>query len=117
MHVTASYGKVVMPGALTPTEIVTAWRAGADLIKIFPANVMGPGYLKDLHAPLPQIRFSPTGGIDLSNAADYIKAGAAALGVGSSLIDKKLVAAGDWDALTDRARKFTEVIKKARGTK
>ncbi|MDO8587460.1 MAG: bifunctional 4-hydroxy-2-oxoglutarate aldolase/2-dehydro-3-deoxy-phosphogluconate aldolase [Armatimonadota bacterium] len=109
-------GKVVMPGALTPTEVVTAWQAGADLIKIFPANVMGPGYLKDLHGPLPQVRFIPTGGIDLSNAADYIKAGAAALGVGGSLIDKKLVAAGDWAALTDRARRFTEVIREARGS-
>ena len=107
-------GKVVIPGALSPTEVVAAWQAGADLIKIFPANVMGPRYLRDLHGPLPQVQFVPTGGIDLGNAADYIKAGAAALGVGSSLIDKNLIAAGDWEALTDRAQRFTEVIKKAR---
>ncbi|MDO8684002.1 MAG: bifunctional 4-hydroxy-2-oxoglutarate aldolase/2-dehydro-3-deoxy-phosphogluconate aldolase [Armatimonadota bacterium] len=107
-------GKAVMPGALTPTEVVTAWQAGADLVKIFPITSMGPGYLKDLHGPLPKVQFIPTGGIDLSNAADYIKAGAAALGVGSSLIDKKLVAAGDWAALTDRAKKFTEIVKEAR---
>jgi len=107
-------GKVAIPGALSPTEVAAAWHLGADLVKIFPANVMGPGYLKDLHGPLPEVSLVPTGGIDLSNAADYIKAGAAALGVGSSLVDKDLVAAGDWEALTDRAQKFTEIIKKAR---
>lgn len=110
-------GKAVMPGALTPTEVVTAWQAGADLVKIFPITSMGPGYLKDLHGPLPQVQFIPTGGIDLSNAADYIKAGAAALGVGGSLVDKKLVAAGDWAALTDRAVKFTQIVKQARESK
>lgn len=107
-------GKPVMPGALTPTEVVTARDAGADLVKVFPANVMGPGYLRDLHGPLPDVRFIPTGGIDLDNAADYLKAGAAALGVGSSLIDKKLVAARDWDALTERARRFTGIVQQAR---
>jgi 2-dehydro-3-deoxyphosphogluconate aldolase/(4S)-4-hydroxy-2-oxoglutarate aldolase len=117
VHTTSSNGKAVMPGALTPTEVVTAWQAGADLVKIFPITAMGPQYLKDLHGPLPQVKFIPTGGIDLSNAADYIKAGASALGVGGSLVDKKLVAAGDWAALTDRARKFTDVVKEARGQK
>lgn len=107
------YGKPAIPGALTPTEVVTALQAGAGAIKIFPVNVMGPGYLKDLHGPLPGVKFVPTGGIDLMNAADYVKAGAAALGVGSSLIDKKLVQAGDWDALTDRARKFVQVVEEA----
>jgi 2-dehydro-3-deoxyphosphogluconate aldolase / (4S)-4-hydroxy-2-oxoglutarate aldolase len=110
-------GKAVMPGALTPTEVITAWQAGADLVKIFPITSMGPGYLKDLHGPLPYVKFIPTGGIDLNNAADYIKAGASALGVGSSLIDKKLVAAGDWATLTERARKFTAIVKEARESK
>jgi 2-dehydro-3-deoxyphosphogluconate aldolase / (4S)-4-hydroxy-2-oxoglutarate aldolase len=115
VHTTLSNGKASIPGALTPTEVVAAVQAGADLVKIFPVTAMGPQYLKDLHGPLPKVKFVPTGGIDLSNAADYIRAGASALGVGSSLVDKKLVAAGDWAALTDRAVKFTRVIKEARG--
>lgn len=103
-------GKVVMPGALTPTEVVAGWQAGADMIKIFPITSMGPGYLKDLHGPLPQVKFIPTGGIDLSNAADYLKAGASALGVGSSLIDKKLVKEEKWNELTERARAFRQIV-------
>ena len=78
------YDKVVMPGAFTPTEVVTAWEAGADVVKIFPADVGGPPYLKALRGPLPQIRLMPTGGVDLSTAESFIKAGACCLGVGSS---------------------------------
>jgi len=108
------YGKPAIPGALTPTEVITALQAGALAVKLFPINVMGPGYIRDLHGPLPGTKFVPTGGIDLSNAADYLKAGAAALGVGSSLIDRKLVKEGNWKELTLRAEKFVEVVRQAR---
>src|SRR3954466_14980089 len=81
------YDKVVMPGAFTPTEILTAWEAGADIVKVFPADIGGPSYLKALHGPLPQIRLMPTGGVDLSTAAAFLKAGACCLGIGSSLVE------------------------------
>lgn len=103
-------GVAVFPGALTPTEVITAWQAGADMVKIFPANVMGPSYLKDLHGPLPEVPFMPTGGVSLATARDYLEAGAAALGVGGDLINKKLMAEGNYAEITERARKFREIV-------
>jgi 2-dehydro-3-deoxyphosphogluconate aldolase/(4S)-4-hydroxy-2-oxoglutarate aldolase len=105
------YGKPVVPGALTPTEIQTAWEAGADLVKVFPASAMGPGYLKAVLAPLPHLRLVPTGGVSADNAAEYIKAGAAALGVGGKLVDKAIVARGDWDAITAEATRLVDAVQ------
>jgi 2-dehydro-3-deoxyphosphogluconate aldolase/(4S)-4-hydroxy-2-oxoglutarate aldolase len=109
------YSKIVCPGALTPTEVVTAWEAGADIVKIFPCGeVGGPSYIKSLKGPLPHIQMMPTGGVDLTTAADFIKAGCIALGVGTALVDRKAVAADNWDVLTENARKFIEIVKAAR---
>lgn len=107
----------VFPGALTPTEVITAWQAGGDVIKIFPANVMGPSYFKDLHGPFPEIPFMPTGGVDLTTARDWLAAGAVALGVGGALINKKLMAEGNYAEITSRARKFREIVKDFRAAK
>lgn len=109
-----SRGVPVCPGALTPTEVVTAWQAGGDIIKIFPASVMGPKYLKDLHGPLPEIPFMPTGGVNLSTARDYLENGAVALGVGGDLINKKLIEEGSFAEVADRARKFREIVREFR---
>jgi 2-dehydro-3-deoxyphosphogluconate aldolase/(4S)-4-hydroxy-2-oxoglutarate aldolase len=94
----------VMPGAFTPTEILAAWEAGASAVKVFPARSLGPAYLKEVREPLPFLRLIPTGGIDRSNVQEYLKNGAFAVGAGGSLVDKQLVAAHDWAALTDRVR-------------
>ncbi|MBM3500124.1 MAG: bifunctional 4-hydroxy-2-oxoglutarate aldolase/2-dehydro-3-deoxy-phosphogluconate aldolase [Armatimonadetes bacterium] len=110
-----TYSKPVIPGALTPTEILTAWRAGADLVKVFPAGVVGPGYFKDVLAPLPQVKLVPTGGVDLDTAGDFIKAGAVALCVGSAMTPKDAMAEGKWDVLTDLAARFVAAVKSARG--
>jgi 2-dehydro-3-deoxyphosphogluconate aldolase / (4S)-4-hydroxy-2-oxoglutarate aldolase len=110
------YDKVVMPGALTPTEVVSAWESGADVVKIFPADLGGPPYLKALRGPLPQIRLMPTGGVDLSTAGSFIKAGACCLGVGSSLVDPKSVASGDFAAIRELAAQFVAIVRQARGT-
>ncbi len=109
------YGKVVVPGAFTPTEILMAWEAGADIVKVFPAGVAGPQYLKDIKGPLPQIRLLPTGGVTLENIPDFIKAGAVAVAVGTALVDKKLIVEKRFDQITERARQFVEAVKKARG--
>ncbi len=109
------YDKAVIPGALTPTEIITAWQAGADMVKVFPANLFGPQYFKDVLAPMPHLKLTPTGGVDLTTATDWLKAGAACLGVGSSLVRKDLIRAKDWKGLTGLARQFVEVIKQSRG--
>jgi 2-dehydro-3-deoxyphosphogluconate aldolase/(4S)-4-hydroxy-2-oxoglutarate aldolase len=109
------YDKAVMPGAFTPTEILTAWEAGADVVKVFPADVGGPAYLKAIKAPLPQVRLMPTGGVDLDTAEAFLKAGAFCLGTGSSLVDTKAVAAGDYDAIRQRASQFAAVIARVRG--
>jgi len=108
------YNTVVIPGAMTPTEIITAWETGADIVKIFPAGVLGPSFLKDILGPLPQVRLLPTGGVNLDNAAAFIKAGAVAIGVGSDLVDKKMVSEGRFDLLTKRAQSFVEVVAQAR---
>lgn len=108
------YSKVCIPGAFTPTEILTAWETGADVVKIFPATRLGPSFIKDLKGPLPQIEVTPTGGVTLENTGEFIKAGAAFVGVGSALVDKKLVAAQDWDALSELAAKFVAAAQSAR---
>ncbi len=109
-----TYSKPVIPGAFTPTEILTAWRAGADLVKVFPAGGLGPAYFKDVLAPLPQVKLVPTGGVGLDTAGEFIKAGAAALCVGSAMMPKKAMDAGDWGALTELARKFVAAVRTAR---
>src|SRR3989442_4742261 len=105
----------VFPGALTPTEVVRAWNAGADAVKVFPAGAVGgASYLKALKAPLPQIELVPTGGVSLKTAADFIKAGAMALGVGADLVDTKALSEGNDQLITDRARQFLEIVSEAR---
>jgi 2-dehydro-3-deoxyphosphogluconate aldolase / (4S)-4-hydroxy-2-oxoglutarate aldolase len=106
--------KLVMPGAFTPTEILTAWEAGADIVKVFPADVVGPAFFKAMRGPLPQIRLMPTGGVDLGTAAEFLKAGACCLGVGGQLVDPKRVAARDFDGLRDLAAKYVEIVRKTR---
>jgi 2-dehydro-3-deoxyphosphogluconate aldolase / (4S)-4-hydroxy-2-oxoglutarate aldolase len=106
------YSVAVLPGALTPTEIVTAWQAGADVVKVFPASAMGgPKYLTSLRGPLPHIEMIPTGGVMLGTAAEFLEAGAFALGVGSDLVDKKMIAEGRPEAVTDVARRYLEIVK------
>ena len=105
----------VMPGALTPTEVVHAWRVGADFVKVFPAGAVGgASYLKALKAPLPQIELIPTGGVSLKTAADFIKAGASALGVGADLVDLKAIREGQQQLITERAREFVRIVREAR---
>ena len=108
------YSVPVFPGAYTPTEILTAWESGADMVKVFPASVGGPGFIKALKAPLPQVELVPVGGVSAGNTADFIRAGSAAVGVGGDLIDQKLLDARDWVTLTDRARRFIEEVGKGR---
>src|SRR5437588_11797511 len=108
------YDKLVMPGAFTPTEILTAWEAGADIVKVFPAEVVGPAYFKALRGPLPQIRLMPTGGVDLTTAAAFLKAGACCLGIGSQLVEPTAVAAGNFDRLRDLARQYVAIVQKTR---
>jgi len=111
------YGVAIMPGALTPTEVVQAWTAGADFVKVFPAGALGgASYLKALKAPLPQIELVPTGGVSLKTAADFIKAGASALGVGADLVDLKAIRDGQANIITERARQFVEIVREARAT-
>ncbi|MFN2290284.1 MAG: bifunctional 4-hydroxy-2-oxoglutarate aldolase/2-dehydro-3-deoxy-phosphogluconate aldolase [Anaerolineae bacterium] len=110
------YGVPVMPGCYTPTEMVAAWQAGADMIKLFPASVGGPDLVKAILAPLPQLEIVPVGGVNLNTAAEFIRKGAAALGVGSSLVNQKLLDAGDLSELERRAAAFIEEVRKGRGT-
>jgi len=106
-------GIVVMSGCFTPTEVVAAWNAGADVIKVFPAECLGPIFFKALRGPLPEIRLMPTGGVDLNTARNFLEAGAVCLGVGSQLVDPKLLAAGDFAALTARAREFAAIVRRS----
>jgi 2-dehydro-3-deoxyphosphogluconate aldolase / (4S)-4-hydroxy-2-oxoglutarate aldolase len=108
------YGVPTVIGALTPTEILTAWQAGASYVKVFPATVGGPQYLKDVRGPLPQVKLIPTGGVNLDNAADFIRAGASAIAVGGNLVDAPTVRNEDWATLEERARQFSEVVAAAR---
>ncbi len=103
-----------MLGAYTPTEAQTAHEAGADFIKIFPADGLGPAYIKSILAPLPHLRIVPTGGVDLNTAADFLKAGCVALGVGSSLISRQILQTNDWPALTCLARQFVDLVQRER---
>jgi 2-dehydro-3-deoxyphosphogluconate aldolase/(4S)-4-hydroxy-2-oxoglutarate aldolase len=105
----------VMPGCLTPTEILAAWDAGADLVKVFPATALGPGFFKDVLAPLPQLRLMPTGGVTRENAGEWIRAGAAAIGVGTALVDRRAVAERRFEAITAAARHFIQAVQLARG--
>ena len=110
------YSAVIIPGALTPTEILTAWNAGADMVKVFPAaQVGGPEYIKALKGPLPQILLVPTGGVNLQNAGAFIRAGATALGVGGELVDKKALKEKRLHVITENALAFFKAIKEARG--
>ncbi|HWC76654.1 MAG TPA: bifunctional 4-hydroxy-2-oxoglutarate aldolase/2-dehydro-3-deoxy-phosphogluconate aldolase [Blastocatellia bacterium] len=110
------YSIPVLPGALTPTEVLEAWTAGADFVKVFPANAMGgASYIKSLKAPLPHVELVPTGGVSLQTAADFIKAGSTALGVGADLVDLNALRSGNSALITERARRFSEIVKEARG--
>ena len=109
------YDKLVFPGAFTPTEILTAWEAGADIVKVFPADVLGTGFFKAMRGPLPQIRLMPTGGVDLNTAGDFLRAGACCLGVGSQLVDPKAVARQDFEYLRGLAWQYTQAVRLARG--
>jgi 2-dehydro-3-deoxyphosphogluconate aldolase/(4S)-4-hydroxy-2-oxoglutarate aldolase len=110
------YAIPVMPGCFTPTEALTAWQAGADMIKLFPASLGGPALVKAILAPLPQLEIVPVGGVKLDTAAAFISHGASALGVGSSLVSQTLLDAGDMDALTRRASAFVEQVRLGRST-
>jgi 2-dehydro-3-deoxyphosphogluconate aldolase/(4S)-4-hydroxy-2-oxoglutarate aldolase len=108
------YDKLVMPGAFTPTEILSAWEAGADIVKVFPAEVVGPAYFKALRGPLPQIRLMPTGGVDLKTAGEFLKAGACCLGIGSQLVEPAAVANRDFGRLRELAGQYAAIVKKFR---
>ena len=109
------YSKVICPGALTPTEVLTAWEAGADVVKVFPANAMGgPKYIKALKGPLPHIQMVPTGGVNLETAGEFLKAGASAVAVGGELVDPKLIKEGRYDEMESRAKQYLQVIARAR---
>jgi 2-dehydro-3-deoxyphosphogluconate aldolase/(4S)-4-hydroxy-2-oxoglutarate aldolase len=113
---TKAMGKVSVPGALTPTEVITAWRAGADYVKVFPCSAMGgASYLKALLAPFPDVKLIPTGGVTLATAAEFLQAGARALGVGGDLVNAAAIAAGRPEVVTNAARAYLEVIRAARG--
>jgi 2-dehydro-3-deoxyphosphogluconate aldolase/(4S)-4-hydroxy-2-oxoglutarate aldolase len=104
----------VTPGCLTPTEILDAWDAGADIVKVFPATALGPGYIKDVRAPLPQVKLMPTGGVTVENAGEWIAAGAVAVGVGSALLDMKAIDAGDYAVLRGKAERIVANVRAAR---
>ncbi len=108
------YGKVVMPGAFTPTEILAAWEAGADIVKVFPADVVGPAFFKAMRGPLPQIRLMPTGGVDLNTATEFLKAGACCLGVGGQLVEPRAVAERNFDRIRELAKKYIEIVRATR---
>lgn len=108
------YGALVTPGAMTPTEILAAWEAGADAVKLFPAATVGSQYFKEVKAPLDQVRLMATGGVTPENAGEFIRAGADLLGMGSALVDPKAVAAGDYGAIADRARRTVAAVVGAR---
>ena len=111
------YSVPVMPGAMTPTEIVRAWQAGADFVKVFPTSTLGPTFIKDLRGPLPQIKLVPTGGVTLQTVADFIKAGCAAVGVGGALVSSQALANRDYTAIRRTAAEFLERVRQARGPK
>src|SRR6516162_10833567 len=108
------YDKLVMPGAFTPTEILAAWEAGADIVKVFPAEVLGPPFFKALRGPLPQVRLMPTGGVDLTTATEFLRAGACCLGVGGQLVEPRAVAERNFDRIRELARQYVAVVQSVR---
>jgi 2-dehydro-3-deoxyphosphogluconate aldolase/(4S)-4-hydroxy-2-oxoglutarate aldolase len=114
VELTRKLGKVSIPGASTPTEIFTAWTAGADVVKVFPATALGPTFFKDILAPMPFLKLTPTGGVDIKTTPEWIKAGAVCVGAGSALVGKEALAKGDWGAITANAKAFTDAVKAAR---
>lgn len=111
------YGKAVMPAGFTPTEILTAWQAGADVVKVFPAGLGGPSYFKDILGPLPQVKLMPTGGVDAKTTPEFIKNGAVAVGAGSAMVDKTAVDNKDWASLAATAKSFVDAVAQARAEK
>ena len=107
--------RFVAPGAFSPTEILSAWRLGADVVKVFPATSLGPKFFKDVRGPLPQIRIMPTGGVSMANAADFLEAGACCVGIGTALLDKEIIRHGDWEALTSRSRQLVDSLARPAG--
>ena len=114
IRIARRYDKAVLPGALTPTEVLRAWEAGADIVKVFPSDLTGPSYLKALGGPLPQIRLMPTGGVNLDTAADFLRAGACALGIGGALVSSQAIADRDLEGIASLARKYVEIVKQTR---
>jgi 2-dehydro-3-deoxyphosphogluconate aldolase/(4S)-4-hydroxy-2-oxoglutarate aldolase len=108
-------GVPVMPGCFTATEILNAWDAGADIVKVFPATSVGPSYLKDIRGPLPHVKMMPTGGVSIENVGEWLNAGAVAVGVGSALLDSKAIAAGNYGVVADKARRMIANVRAARG--
>jgi 2-dehydro-3-deoxyphosphogluconate aldolase/(4S)-4-hydroxy-2-oxoglutarate aldolase len=117
IEVCRRYSVAVLPGALTPTEILTAWEAGADVVKVFPCGALGgASYIKSLKAPLPHVEMIPTGGVSVKTAADFIKAGSLALGVGADLVDTKAIREGNARLVTDKAREYVRLVQEARAS-
>ena len=114
IHLCHRYDKMIMPGAFTPTEILTAWEAGADIVKVFPAEIVGPAFFKAMRGPLPQIRLMPTGGVDTTTATEFLKAGACCLGIGSQMVEPKAIAERNFERIRELARQYVEIVKKAR---
>jgi len=114
IEVAKRYSKLAVPGAFSPTEILAAWEAGADVIKVFPINVLGPGYIKDIHGPLPHIKLMAVGGVTVENCGDYIRNGAVAVTAASSIAPRKDIAEGNWETITDLARRMIANIQAAR---
>jgi 2-dehydro-3-deoxyphosphogluconate aldolase/(4S)-4-hydroxy-2-oxoglutarate aldolase len=115
VEVCRRYGVLAIPGAYTPTEVLAAWESGADLVKVFPAGTLGPGYLRELAGPLPQVRLIATGGVTVENAAAFLDAGAVAVGVGGALVDREALARGDVARITSQAARLTSAVRAARG--
>lgn len=111
------YDVPVVPGAYTPTEILTAWQAGAEIVKVFPASIGGPSIIKAIKGPLPQIKLVPVGGVNLDTTADFIRAGADVVGVGGSLVNQKLLEAREFDTITENSRRFCEEVERGRNGK
>jgi 2-dehydro-3-deoxyphosphogluconate aldolase / (4S)-4-hydroxy-2-oxoglutarate aldolase len=115
IEIAQRYSKPIMPGALTPTEVLAAWQAGADIVKVFPASAVGGArYIKALKGPFPQIEMIPTGGVNLDTTADFLKAGACAVAVGGELIDAATIQEGRYDVFEDRARQYLEIVRRTR---
>lgn len=110
-----THGILAAPGCFSPTEVLDAWDAGARLVKVFPATALGPGYLKDLKGPMPQVKLMPTGGVTVDNAGDWIRAGAVAVGIGTSLLDTRAIAEGRFDVIVNRGRAIVANVRHARG--